>query len=553
MAKKIPLDALIMLHNRLDALAARSGERKIIIKSAADFYDVSVATIYRALRNHKKPQTTRRLDYNHPRVSSQDKMRRYCELIAALKLRTTNKKGRHLSTPSCIRLLETSGVETPDGLIKVPKGFLKKSTVSRYLKRWGFDQRTLSIEPPVVRFQAAQSNDCWHFDFSPSDFKRFKDDPLPSKGPSQKLMLASVVDDRSGVTYEEYHYVPGEDVMTALKFLFNAMAPKKHLGHVLQGIPQLIYMDNGPVAKSTVFKRVMAHLGIEVKTHLPAGQDGRRTTARSKGKVERPFRTVKESLETLYHLHPPQNLKEANEWLRHYLKVYNEGSHRYESHSRLEDWKTHLPSEGFRAMCDWNRFSSFAREPEDRVVGSDACVSVSGVRYQLSGELAGQKVILLWGLFDNELFVEAEGKKQGPFYPSNGPIPLGTYRKFKKTQLEKKADDIGELAKQLSIPRTTLDGGNSHVNQLLDESDLREETPPSIPFAPLELGEETVYRSRLEAKTAIAHYLGIPLARLSDEQMIKINEILSETLEKKSVIAQIKQLFKLTVVVSQGR
>jgi hypothetical protein len=43
---------------------------------------------------------------------------------------------------------------------------------------------------------------------------------------------------------------------------------------------------------------------------------GRRVTARSKGKVERPFRTVKEAHETLYHFHTPQNEAEANLWLR---------------------------------------------------------------------------------------------------------------------------------------------------------------------------------------------------------------------------------------------
>jgi len=48
-----------------------------------------------------------------------------------------------------------------------------------------------------------------------------------------------------------------------------------------------------------VFHQVMDYLGIEVKTHLPRGHDGRRTTARAKGKVERPFRTVKEAHETL--------------------------------------------------------------------------------------------------------------------------------------------------------------------------------------------------------------------------------------------------------------
>ena len=59
-----------------------------------------------------------------------------------------------------------------------------------------------------------------------------------------------------------------------------------------------IYTDNGPITKSAVFRRVMEHLGVAVLSHLPAGKDGRRPTARSKGKVERPFRTVKEAHET---------------------------------------------------------------------------------------------------------------------------------------------------------------------------------------------------------------------------------------------------------------
>ena len=102
-------------------------------------------------------------------------------------------------------------------------------------------------------------------------------------------MLFSVVDDRSGVAYQEYRCVYGEDVAAALRFLFNAMAPKDEPGLVLQGIPAMLYLDNGPVAKSGVFKRVMAQLGVEVRTHMPRGSDGRRVTARAKGKVERPF------------------------------------------------------------------------------------------------------------------------------------------------------------------------------------------------------------------------------------------------------------------------
>jgi hypothetical protein len=69
-----------------------------------------------------------------PRVLPRAGLERYCELIAALKLRTTNKQGRHLSTQRTIELLEQYGVETPQGLIRAPQGVLHKTTVNVYLR-----------------------------------------------------------------------------------------------------------------------------------------------------------------------------------------------------------------------------------------------------------------------------------------------------------------------------------------------------------------------------------------------------------------------------------
>ena len=104
----------------------------------------------------------------------------------------------------------------------------------------------------------------------------------PGRG-SPQLMLYSVVDDRSGVCYQEYRCVYGEDAESALRFLFNAMSEKKIEGFNFQGLPQMLYLDNGPIAKSRVFQNVMEYLGVKVVTHLPQSQDKRRTTARSKG------------------------------------------------------------------------------------------------------------------------------------------------------------------------------------------------------------------------------------------------------------------------------
>jgi hypothetical protein len=151
-----------------------------------------------------------------------------------------------------------------------------------------------------VRFQAQDSNEWWQCAISPSDRKQIK---APAwidarKGPPT-LMLLSVVDDRSGVAYQEYHCAYGEAAEVALQFLCNAMAPKADERFPCGGRPASLYADNGPVTRSHVFHQVMDSLGIEVKTHLPRGPEGRRTTARAKGTVERPFRTVQEAHETL--------------------------------------------------------------------------------------------------------------------------------------------------------------------------------------------------------------------------------------------------------------
>ena len=67
------------------------------------------------------------------------------------------------------------------------------------------------------------------------------------------------VDDRSGVLYQEYHLSDGENVLMALRFLFNAMSAKSQKHLQFQGIPLMIYLDNGPVAKSLIFQRVCKH------------------------------------------------------------------------------------------------------------------------------------------------------------------------------------------------------------------------------------------------------------------------------------------------------
>ena len=537
--KQISAEALLDLHRRLTMLSPRSHERRLVMQDTARLYGVSEATLYRALAARGRPTIVRRADRGTPRVLPQAQLERYCELIAAIKVRTSNKKQRHLSTGEAIRLLEEFGLETSDGFVQAPKGRLTRTTVNRYLQQWGFDRGSLLQQPAAVRFQAERSNDCWQFDLSPSDLKEVKEPSWMRPGTgAPTLMLFSVVDDRSGVAYQEYHCVYGEDVEAALRFLFNAMAPKPLDSFPFQGIPHMIYLDNGPVAKSHVFQQVMRYLDVDVRAHMPQGKDGRRVTARSKGKVERPFRTVKEMHETLYHFHEPKDEPEANAWLMNFLMRYNGMQHRAEPHSRLDDWLKHLPPSGVRAMCSWERFCTFAREPERRKVGIDARVSVAGVSYEVDPDLAGETVVLWWGLFDNELYVEHGEKRFGPYTPIGGPIPLHRYRAFKKTPTQQRADRIEALAAQLALPRPALEG-HPHAGAFAPTSDV-----PAIPFADPDPFQEFAYPSALAAKRAIADYLGQPLAKLIPEQRAQIDAILATTLKKKEVIAQIRAYFQ---------
>ncbi|WP_081705345.1 IS481 family transposase [Gloeobacter kilaueensis] len=537
----MPAEALVQLRSRLAILPERSGERKVLLEQSAGLFGVSVATVYRALREQQRPKSVHRADRGSPRLLPRPELERYCEVIAAMKLRTLNQKGRHVSTARAIALLEEYGMDTPSGFVQLPKGLLAKSTVNHYLDAWGYDLERLTRQPPAVRFQAEHSNECWHFDLSPSDLKHLHKPPAwvePGRG-NPTLMLFSVVDDRSGVCFQEYRCVYGEDVEAALRFLFGAMSPKEATGVDFGGIPAMLYADNGPIARSRVFQNVLECLGIKLLTHMSAGSDGTRVTARAKGKVERPFRTVKEAHETLYHFHQPQSEAEANLWLQRYLMHYNDRPHRSEPHSRLEDWQRHLPSQGIRQMCSWERFCTFAREPERRKVGADARVTVEGVAYQVEPDLAGETVVLWWGLFDNELYVEKDEQRYGPYLPVDGPIPLHRYRKFKKTRTQERSERIATLATRLGLPRAALEG-HAELAYLVEEAPAPQAVR-ALPFRDLDPYQEFNYPSALMAKRAIAQALGCPLAKLSEEERAFIDAVLGETLSKKEVLERVRR------------
>ena len=188
-------------------------------------------------------------------------------------------------------------------------------------------------------------------------------------------------------------------------------------------------------------------------------------------------------------------------------------------------------------MCSWEKYSSFAREPVDRTVSSECKVSLDGIDYSVSPELMGLDVTVLLGVLDNEIYVEHNNVRHGPYQPAGGPIPLHSFRKFAKTKREKQADRIEDLAKQIGIPKSALTGIEDDIPSTL----LTEETVRSIPFP--EEPESTDFASASEARLAIAHYLGRPIANLPDETRSFVSDLVAATLNKRDVLSKIKSYF----------
>jgi hypothetical protein len=203
----------------------------------------------------------------------------------------------------------------------------------------------------------------------------------------------------------------------------------------------------------------------------------------------------------------------------------------------LADWLANLPAEGLREMCTWEQFCRLAREPERRKVGIDTRVSVAGTTYEVDPQLAGEVVLLLWGLFDDALYVEYEGERSGPYFPVSGPIPLHRYRTFKRGQREERADRIRHVADQLTLPLAALTG-----------DDLRLQPPPMLLTLPKQSFDadalEYHFPTPVAAKLAIAEDLGLPLAKLTPDDRAFIDQLLAETRMRRLVLMRVREYFR---------
>ena len=98
----MPVEALATLRRRLAALPARHPERGVLLKSTAQLYAVSRATLYRLLRGDRRPKDAHRADRGRPRSMPAPEIERWCEIVAAMKIRTWKASHQHRSAAKAV-------------------------------------------------------------------------------------------------------------------------------------------------------------------------------------------------------------------------------------------------------------------------------------------------------------------------------------------------------------------------------------------------------------------------------------------------------------------
>jgi hypothetical protein len=150
----------------------------------------------------------------------------------------------------------------------------------------------------------------------------------------------------------------------------------------------------------------------------------------------------------------------------------------------------------------------------------------------------GRAIDVLSAHIDNELYVEYDGERFGPYHPISGPIPLNRYRALKKTAVDEKADRIRQLADQLGLPIAALAGEPDIC--ITDPA-----MPSTLPRQPFDaVAFESRYPTIIAAKLAIADEIATPLAKLSPDDRAFSDGVLAETMTRSVVLARVREYFQ---------
>jgi hypothetical protein len=207
------------------------------------------------------------------------------------------------------------------------------------------------------------------------------------------------------------------------------------------GLPDRLYVDNGPSFSSDYLKKVCAHLGIGLVHSKPYDSP-------SRGKIERWFKTVRECFlaDWTEEAFARIDLKTLNELFRQWLRQ----QYHHRNHSgidarpidRYQDSITQYPTR----RIDEEALDEFFLVRVDRCVNNDSTLSFQGVIYEVPPSYIGKRVELRYlqerptdvYLYENGIRIQkchpVDAKANGQIYrPQRRDSEVSLHEAFEKS------------------------------------------------------------------------------------------------------------------------
>lgn len=256
---------------------------------------------------------------------------------------------------------------------------------------------------------------------------------------SLRVMGCGLVDDFSGYRLTRYYVAKGESAAVGITFLQWAWSHvEEHLP--FRGLPDILYMDNGPLSKQHAFRRFCEEAaGVAIQTHEPE-------RSQATGKVENNWRSQWRPFETPFFFNPDWksfeiSLTALNQELAAFWRGWNKRPHRVLPVDRTAAW-LQIMERGGPVDIEPEAWKTVFHRKKTRLDDS-GLLDYKGATYEVR-EIHACEVMVYEGVISGRLVVEdlRDGQK---YNCREWEIPaLGTFRGPARTVLEKlKESDPG--------------------------------------------------------------------------------------------------------------
>ncbi len=259
--------------------------------------------------------------------------------------------------------------------------------------------------------------------------------PIPDgKGRKRKAILLAFIDDATRrILYARFD------------FSEKALLFEDGIRHILKAHGKIgrLYVDNGSTFVSNQTKRIVETLSIYITHSKPYRPQGR-------GKIERFFRTVRQSFLNLLDKTEIQSLEQLNllfaDWLEN---EYHRKVHSSLGVTPLEAWLS--KSGNIKHLDPFLDIDSVFLHRTTRKVYKDSIVSVNGTAFEVPSVLIGKKVTIQYNPRSvTTITVTYDGKDYG----EARPVDL-----YANTKVKRGSDFIGELESSITQDSKSISGG----------------------------------------------------------------------------------------------